>query len=36
MLAFALRHPTGLLLFETGVGVGNQFIDDQYQVQQRA
>ena len=36
VLAFALRHPTGLLLFETGIGTGNQFIDDVYQVQQRA
>jgi len=36
VLAFALRHPTGLLLFETGIGTGNQFIDDLYQVQQRA
>jgi N-acyl homoserine lactone hydrolase len=35
VLAFALRHPTGLLLFETGVGSGNAFIDEQYQVQQR-
>ena len=36
VLAFALRHPTGLLLFETGIGTDNQFIDDVYQVQQRA
>ncbi|HEY2812394.1 MAG TPA: N-acyl homoserine lactonase family protein [Acidimicrobiales bacterium] len=36
VLAFALRHPTGLLLFETGIGTGNQLIDDAYQVQQRA
>ena len=36
VLAFALRHPTGLLLFETGIGTGNQFINDLYQVQQRA
>src|SRR4051812_27928978 len=36
VLAFALRHPTGLLLFETGIGTGNRFIDDEYQVQQRA
>ena len=34
VLAFALRHPTGLLLFETGIGSGNRFIDDLYQVQQ--
>src|SRR6266699_888833 len=36
VLAFALRHPTGLLLFETGIGTDNQFIDDVYQVEQRA
>ncbi len=36
VLAFALRHPTGLLLFETGVGTGSQLIDDLYQVQQVA
>ena len=36
VLAFALRHPTGLLLFETGIGTGNQFIDDLYGVQQHA
>ena len=34
VLAFVLRHPSGLVLFETGIGTGNQFIDDQYQVQQ--
>jgi len=36
VLAFALRHPTGLVLFETGVGSGNQFVDDAYQVRQRS
>jgi N-acyl homoserine lactone hydrolase len=35
VLAFALRHPTGLLLFETGIGTGNRFIDELYRVQQR-
>lgn len=35
VLAFALRHPTGLILFETGIGSGNQFIDDTYQVSRR-
>src|SRR5205809_6200405 len=35
VLAFALRHPTGLLLFETGIGTGNHFIDDVYQVHRR-
>src|SRR3954454_16026003 len=36
VLAFALRHPTGLLLFETGVGTGNEFINDLYNVRHRA
>jgi hypothetical protein len=34
VLAFALRHPTGLLLFETGIGTGNQFIDAGVRVRQ--
>ena len=36
VLAFALRHPTGLILYETGIGRGNRFIDDSYQVAQRS
>jgi N-acyl homoserine lactone hydrolase len=32
VLAFALRHPTGLLLFETGIGDGNLFVDETYRV----
>src|SRR5438309_7509553 len=36
VLAFALRHPTGLLLFETGIGTGNPFIQALYQVDQCA
>jgi glyoxylase-like metal-dependent hydrolase (beta-lactamase superfamily II) len=35
VFAFALRHPTGLVLFETGIGRGNEFLDDYYQVRQR-
>jgi glyoxylase-like metal-dependent hydrolase (beta-lactamase superfamily II) len=35
VLAFALRHRTGLVLFETGIGTGSKFIDDLYQVQRR-
>jgi glyoxylase-like metal-dependent hydrolase (beta-lactamase superfamily II) len=33
VLAFAVRHPTGLLLFETGVGRGNAFLDELYRIQ---
>ena len=36
VLAFALRHPTGLILYETGIGPGNHFIDDQYRVAHRS
>src|SRR4051794_36096769 len=32
VLAFALRHETGLILFETGIGSGNQLIDDLYEI----
>jgi N-acyl homoserine lactone hydrolase len=35
MFAFAIRHPSGLVLFETGIGRGNAFLDHQYQVVQR-
>src|SRR4051812_26252910 len=31
VLAFALRHPSGLLLYETGIGRGNDLIDGYYQ-----
>ena len=36
VFAFALRHPSGLILYETGIGRGNQFIDDVYQVVHRS
>src|SRR6476620_3722965 len=36
VFAFALRHPSGLILFETGIGRGNAFIDDLYQVVHRS
>jgi N-acyl homoserine lactone hydrolase len=35
VFAFALRHPTGLLLFETGIGRGNELLDTYYQVLHR-
>ena len=35
VLAFALRHPTGLILFETGIGSGSQLIDDLYEIDRR-
>src|SRR3954447_10306392 len=35
VLAFALRHETGLILFETGIGSGNQFIDDLYEIDRK-
>ena len=35
VFAFALRHPTGLLLYETGIGRGNEFLDSSYQVVHR-
>jgi glyoxylase-like metal-dependent hydrolase (beta-lactamase superfamily II) len=34
--AFALRHPSGLILYETGIGTGNEFVDDSYQVVHRS
>ena len=36
VFAFALRHPTGLLLYETGIGRGNERIDRHYQVVHRS
>jgi glyoxylase-like metal-dependent hydrolase (beta-lactamase superfamily II) len=35
VLAFALRHPTGLILFETGIGSDSQLIDDLYDIDRR-
>src|SRR5438045_7347648 len=35
VLAFALRHPTGLILFETGIGSDSQLIDDLYDINRR-
>ena len=35
VLAFALRHPTGLILFETGIGSGSELIDDLYEISRR-
>jgi len=35
VLAFALRHPTGLILFETGIGSDSQLIDDLYEIERR-
>ena len=35
VLAFALRHPTGLILFETGIGSDSQLIDDLYEMSRR-
>src|SRR5436190_16022836 len=34
VFAFALHHESGLILYETGVGLGNSFIDEVYQVVQ--
>ena len=36
VLAFALRHPSGLILYETGIGRGNRLIDNYYQVAHRS
>jgi glyoxylase-like metal-dependent hydrolase (beta-lactamase superfamily II) len=36
IFAFALRHPSGLILYETGIGRGNAEIDDHYQVVHRS
>ena len=35
VLAFALRHASGLVLFETGIGPGNAFLDEVYQLRLR-
>jgi N-acyl homoserine lactone hydrolase len=35
VFAFALRHETGLLLFETGIGLGNERLDNYYHVVHR-
>jgi N-acyl homoserine lactone hydrolase len=32
VFAFALRHPSGLLLYETGIGRGNEFLDAVYEI----
>lgn len=36
VFAFALRHPTGLILYETGIGPGNPFLDETYQIVHRS
>ncbi|MEP6658312.1 MAG: N-acyl homoserine lactonase family protein, partial [Acidimicrobiales bacterium] len=36
VFAFALRHATGLMLYETGIGGGNERIDRYYQVVHRS
>jgi N-acyl homoserine lactone hydrolase len=36
VFAFALRHPTGLILYETGIGRGNERIDRYYRVVHRS
>lgn len=35
ILAFAVRHPGGVILFETGIGQGNKLVDRYYQPVQR-
>jgi len=35
VFAFALRHRSGLILYETGIGRGNKLLDDSYQVVHR-
>jgi len=30
VFGYAIRHPDGVILFDTGVGTGNDFIDDLY------
>ena len=35
LFAFALRHSSGLILYETGIGSGNKEIDDYYQIVHR-
>ena len=36
VFAFALRHPTGLIVYETGIGRGDERIDRYYQVVHRS
>ena len=36
MFGFAIQHPRGLVLFDTGIGLGNQLVDDYYQVAHRS
>jgi glyoxylase-like metal-dependent hydrolase (beta-lactamase superfamily II) len=36
VLAFALRHPSGLILYETGIGPDNRAVDRYYQVVHRS
>ncbi len=31
VFGYVIRHPDGIILFDTGVGTGNSFIDDLYQ-----
>lgn len=35
VFAYALRHPSGLVLYETGIGQGNAFLDHHYRVVHR-
>jgi len=36
VLVFAIRHPQGLVLVDTGVGTGNEWIDEHYNPRGRA
>ena len=36
VVAYAIRHPQGVFLFDTGFGFGNQELDDHYKVRARA
>jgi glyoxylase-like metal-dependent hydrolase (beta-lactamase superfamily II) len=36
VVAYAIRHPGGVFLFDTGFGFGNAELDDYYQVRARA
>src|SRR5437870_13689801 len=35
VLAFAIRHPEGLVLVDTGIGEGNAWIDENYRPRRR-
>jgi len=35
VLAFAIRHPEGIVLVDTGIGEGNAWIDENYQPRRR-